>query len=123
MPWPQPSVLSGDHLPLSCFWRITSPMLWALLVGLSLESSHISLPTVPRQAWELKFHGEGYEIGNEMSMLTEWQLCWWEDCEFVFLESPELLGACPSPAWTLNCRSSSYEPLPNPSNKMLYCFS
>lgn len=45
------------------------------LVGLSLEASHISLPTVPGQAWELKFCGEGYEIGNETSMLIEWQLC------------------------------------------------
>lgn len=75
MTWPQSSVLSGDHLPLNFFWGITSPTLWALLVGLSLEASHISLPTVPRQAWELKSHGEGYEMGNKTSMLTEWQLC------------------------------------------------
>lgn len=75
MIWPQSSALSGNHLPLSFFWGITSPMLWALLVGLSLEASHICLPTVPRQAWELKSHGQGYETGNETSMLIEWQLC------------------------------------------------
>lgn len=54
MTFPQSSVLSGDQLTLNFFWGTTSPMLWALLVGLSLETSHISLPTVPRQAWELK---------------------------------------------------------------------
>lgn len=68
----RPSVLSRDHLCLGSFWGITSPTLWGLLVGLSLKTPCLSLPTWirdPRQAWELESRGEGTRWGTKPSML------------------------------------------------------